>query len=305
MKIIVLFQIILFVCFCNAQEIIEYGGLYGVKYNERLIHSALYEEVKIKDYFVYGKKGKRFYNLSESAELSATPYLKFRFHLLNQLLVVGIREDGKVDVFDETGQHLYIREFLGQNVLSTAQYSDEIYEDLLMLKKDRKLGVVNWVDGRMIIHPRYDEIKIHQNCNSRELLFFARNGNQNDILNSQGEVMVSFWALGVKDIYHPDVCAGYIIRKGNKIGYMIQKNNRKYFLIKPNYDDITFPTNHPSIILTRKNERFGLHYNFREVLKCKYESIQLVNKNYILAEVNHKGVKYSVDRSGKMNSIKD
>jgi len=300
MKIILLTQILFYMQLCVAQEVIEYGELYGVKYDDRLVHSTLYEEVNIKDYFVYGKKEKRFYNLSQSAKYSQTPYVKFKFHLLNQLLVVGIREDGKVDLFDETGEHIYLKEFPGQNLLSIVDYADEFREDLLMVKKDRKLGVVNWVDGQVIVQPRYDEIKIHNLCESQELLFFGRNGNQNEILNQHGEVMVSFWALRVNDIYHANVCAGYIIRRGYKIGYMVKKRNGKYFLIKPDYDDITFPTNDSKIILTKKNNQYGLYYNFQEVLKCKYELITVVDQNYILAEVTHHGIKYRVDNNGKM-----
>lgn len=282
------------------QEVFEYGDKFGVKYNERLIHSAVYEEVNIKDYFVFGKKEQRFYNLSQSGKYSTIPYRKFKFHLLDQLLVLGVREDYTLDLYDETGEFIYAQNAPYRNLRSIFGYADQFREDLLIAKKVGGIGVYDWVNKKEIVEPVYDDLKIHNSCAGNRLLIFARKGAQNEVLNDEGKRVLSFRAGNVDDIYPANNCVGFILRRGYKIGYMVRKSSGKFFLIRPKFDDVLFPSDNSKIILTKKEDEYGLYYNYREILKCKYSNIEIIDRNYVLAIVTHNGLKYSVNHSGKM-----
>lgn len=268
---------------CTSQSIFKSGEKYGLEFEGETIYNADYDEIYFKDYFIYGKKGKYFYILSEEKANSKKGYKRFLFHLTSELLVVGITDENKLDILSEDGGHYYLKDGNYDRVESIENHTDSPDPDLLLVSKSGKIGIYNWVKKTEFIPPNYDRLKLHDGCDESGRLTYAGKGSENTLWSENNGLLFSFNSRLIDDIYPATVCEGYILKFGLKIGYIREKKNGKLFLIKPIYEDLYFPTNDPNIIMLKTFDQYGLYYNNRMILKCKYSSIEVIDGNYIFA----------------------
>lgn len=128
----------------HCQEVFQFGDFFGVKYNGVVIHNARYSKVEKTDYFVSGKDELYWYNLSEKGKHPEKKYKRFLFHLKNDLIIIGITVEGKIDLFNETGEYVYLTDGDYQNIKSTFDISIGTYNsELLLVSKGGKKGLYN------------------------------------------------------------------------------------------------------------------------------------------------------------------
>jgi hypothetical protein len=281
-----------------AQEIFENGDKVGLKYNGVVHYSAIYDKIVITDYFVCGIKDEYSYNLSRNKSHSTKKYRRFKFDLLDQLLVVGVTTDGKKDLFDDTGQHLYLEDGDYDRVFSKSEKIKYGNNDLVLVSKKGKLGLYNWTQKKEIVSPIQSKIVVHESCMKDSYIIYVKRKGENTVIKPSGEKILSFRAKSVQDIYHSTICKGYILKRNTKIGFFYQRSNQKNFLIKPIYEDLFFPTSDPKIIIVQRYGRYGLYYNYKRVLKCKYDSIEIVNNRYAIARVVKNEKEMTLNSSG-------
>lgn len=289
-----------------SQEVFEYRGKFGLSLDNGSKYNADYDEIITKEYFNYGKIDKWYYVLSEDKSLSKKGYKKFLFHLLDELLVIGITDENKLDLFDESGKQLLLADSEYSAIESSKNYSDTHISDLLIVKKNGKSGLYNWVKNKEIVPAENDVIKLHSDCKNLVGLIFTKQGAKNRLWQLNGEEIVSFSSRIVDDIYPSNVCEGYILKKSDKVGYLLKKGNQKYFLIKPIYSDIYFPTEDPKTILVEAYGKYGIYHNYRRLLKAKFDEIEVIDGNYIFAVAtkhnDYLGTSQSIniDREGRV-----
>jgi len=283
-----------------AQEIFQNGEKFGLKYNGVVHYSAIYDKIVITDYFVYGKKDEYVFNLSKDKSLSDKVYRRFKFDLMDQLLVVGVTEDGKKDLLDETGQHLYLENGDYDRIFSKSEKIKYGNNDVVLVSRTGNLGLYNWTLRKEILPPVYDKIVVHESCLSDSYIIYVQKKGQNSVIQPSGKKIISFKAKSVQDLYHATICRGYILKRNNKIGYYYKRSEDRRFLIKPIYEDLFFPTDDPKIIIVQRYGKYGLYYNYKRVLKCKYESIEIVNSTYIIARVVKNEKEMTLNSSGEL-----
>ena len=285
--------------FFYAQEVFELGDKYGVKYNGKVVYNACYDKVVITDYFAAGKIEANWYNLSKNKAFVDKEYTKFYYEVRQELLVVGFNRGGGIDIFNETGDFLYLECGDYSKVRSTTCYSAPYDTDLLIVFKGGKKGLYHWPQKKEILPPVYDKLKLHYSCGERSSLFLQKEG-LNIVLNSYGEEEFKFQNKSIDDVYVRDDCDGYILKKGNKMGYARKLRSGKYFLIKPLYNALVFEENNADIILTKRGYKYGLFYKNKPILKCKYDKIEIINNDYILGFAYKNYKKHSFDKNGRI-----
>ncbi|MEX1000630.1 MAG: hypothetical protein WDZ35_00795 [Crocinitomicaceae bacterium] len=294
-----------FLVVCNSfqlfgQQITEQGAYYGVTYENGPTYAAIFDRVVIKGFFVYGKKEGVYYNLSRQVANSHKAYKKFTFDLLDRLLVVGETVDGKMDLMDETGQYYYMQKGNYSAVRAGKKRITYANDKLLLLKSGQKLGVYDWEKKEEIVPPIYDKLKVHESCEAGDYFIFTQLDGLNEARTNKGKVELSFSSAVVDDIYPSPDCRGYMLKKGTKMGYCYQISKDKFFLIKPRYDEILFPSDDPDIIFVVNRGKYGLYYKFISYLKCRYDKIELMDHDYILAKLTRKGRTRHLHQNGKI-----
>lgn len=294
---------------CSGQNVFQSEELFGLEMNGKTIYNADYDEIIVNDYFIYGRKDKLHYILSENIENSKKAYKKFLFHLTDDLLVVGITADNKLDLLSEDGSHFYMQDGNYDKAHSSKDYCDEENSDVLLVTKDGKFGFYNWVKKTELVPAQYDRLQMHEGCPSTGKIIYSGKGHNNAVWSEKNGMLFSFKSAAVDDIYQSTICEGYILKFGNKIGYIREKKNGKFFLVKPIYEDLYFPTGDPNTVMVESYGRYGLYHNNRMILKCKYSSIEVIDGNYIFAIA----IKYrkmldidkviKINREGKLISI--
>lgn len=283
-----------------AQEVFQKNEKYGLSYDGSEYYAAVFDQIVIREFFVYGKMGDLYFNLSRNKENVHHNYKKFNFSLYDRLLVIGEREDGKLDLLDETGQHFYLKEGDYSKVFVKPKNITYGNDDVLMVKRDGKLGLYNWPERREILNPEYRKISLHESCNSGSYFIYAKSESNNLILDESGNEILKFKSRWVDDMYPTPNCEGYFLNWKGLIGFCCKMRDGRYFLIKPRYEEIIFPNNDTSVILVRNDENFGLYYNFQRMLKCKYEEIELLDHPYMIARVVRKGDTKMLKRTGEL-----
>ena len=304
-RIISILIVLSFSSLSFTQEVYQYGDNFGVKYNGVAVHYAKYTKVEITDYFVAGKDELYWYNLSEKGESPEKPYKKFLFHLKDQLLVVGVTLEGKLDVFNETGEFLYMRDGDYDKVKSSFEIAGVNYNsDVLLIVKNGKNGLYNWPNQTEILPAKYDKIKINQDCiNGGRMLLFLQEDGQNMVLNAFGEELVKFKNGTIDNIKYDKNCDGYLLERGLRKGFMRQLKSGKYFLIKPIYSDLIFPEDNSDIIICQKGTKYGLYYKNKRILACKYDKIDITDNGYIFGTAVKNLKKLTFDKEGKIVKV--
>lgn len=289
----------------SAQEVFKKGHHYGLKYDGGEYYAAVFDEITIKEYFVSGRIGNTYYNLSRNKSTIDRKYRKFHFDLFDRLLVIGHTYEGTIDIMDETGEHYYLMDGPYNKVLSRKEYEHYGNDDLLTVRKRGKLGLYDWVKQKEILPTKFSRIKIHETCRFGSYFIYAKRGLEHCVYSEQQEQLISFRAFYVTDIYPASICDGYIIESGPKIGYCRKMSNGKYFLIKPRFDDIYFPKDDASFIIVENREKQGLYLNYHKLLKCKYEEISPSQSPYYVAIVKRKGVTKMVNSNGDLDLVRE
>jgi hypothetical protein len=286
--------------FSMAQEVFQKGNYFGLKYDGAEWYAAVFDEIEIHDYFVAGRMGTLYYNLSKNKKNIDKAYRKFNYSLTDRLLVIGETTKGTIDILDETGQNYYLKDGPYRKVLSKKKQRFYGNDDLLIVKKNSKQGIYNWVEKTELLPPVYSKIIIHETCDFGGVFIYAQDGLTHTIFDEKGNQVLSFKATMVSDIYPSNICDGYIIQWEHKVGFCKRMKNGKFFLIKPLYDDIYFPNGDASVIVVENRERKGLFVNYRQFLKCRYDEIEISENNYYLAVVTRKGVKKILKNNGEL-----
>ncbi|OIQ36091.1 MAG: hypothetical protein BM555_03385 [Crocinitomix sp. MedPE-SWsnd] len=285
-----------------SQEVFEYGEKFGVKYNDVVVHSAKYDKVVIRDYFVAGKIGASWYNLSRKSEFSQIPYTKFYYDLNRELLVAGFTAEGKMDVYNETGEFVYMKNGNYDKVRSTADYGSFYDNDLLVVFNNGKMGLYDWPKKVEALPAKYNKLRLHLDCEKSRRLLYLQIEGENIVLSPSGEELFKFNNKSIDDVYLQDKCDGYIIERGNKRGYARKLRSGKYFLIKPLYDEIEFVEGNADLIKVKRGEKYGFYYKNKPILKCKYRKIDITNNGYILGFAYKNYKKLGFDKTGKIVS---
>jgi hypothetical protein len=301
---------ILFILPCTllSQEVFQYGDSYGVKYNGAVVHNARYSKIERTDYFVAGKDELYWYNLSQKGLYPEKRYKKFLYHLKNELIIVGLTTEGKIDLFNETGEFIYMLDGDYDKVSSTFDLSYGMYDsELLCLSRKGKKGLYNWLHKKEVLPPLYDKIKIHTNCkNGGEMMLFLQDEGVNRVMNPFGEVVFEFSNRSIDDISNQSACDGFMLKRGHKLGYMRRLRSGKYFLIKPIYDRLLFPEDNGDLILCQRGLKYGLYYKNKRILTCKYDKIDITDNGYIFGVAIRNLKKVTFDKEGtimKMETI--
>jgi hypothetical protein len=263
-------------------------------------YAAVFDEIKIKGFFVYGRIGAEYFNLSRDKDNVNKAYKRFNFSLSERLLVVGYTLSGKVDVMDDTGEHFYLTDGDYSKVQAIKKQSHYGNDDVLLVKRKGKQGLYNWSLQKEVLAPVYDKIIIHESCDSNDYFLFAKEDGKNLVIGLNGEVKMSFRSKWVKDIKPSSICEGYYLYTSTGMGYCVQLSNGKYFLIKPVFNRFFFPLGDPSVIVTEKGDKLGLYYNFKRLLKPQFSEIELLMDNYILARVKKGEEEYLLKRTGEL-----
>lgn len=282
-----------------AQTIFKKGEHYGLRY-EQVEYAAVFDEVIIKDYFAYGRMGSVYYNLNPSKKNTERTYRKFDFRFADRLLVIGQTIDGKIDIMNETGEHFYLLDGPYTKVIKNKRQSFYGNDDLLIVKKGFNKGVFNWTTGQEIISPEFGQLTMHESCEYGGVIIFAKKGMHNKLFDEKGNQVLHFKGSMVSDVYPSNICKGFIIQWKHKVGYLNRLPNGKYFLIKPIYDNIYFPHGDDRLIIVQNRDRSGLYHNYRRLLKCKYEEINLIDNPYQLAVVKKRGIKEVLMNNGEL-----
>lgn len=283
-----------------AQEIFKKGDHYGLKYDGVEYYAAVFDEIKIKQYFVQGRMGTVYYNLSKKKENADKPYRKFNYKLADRLIIIGKTTTGKIDILDETGENYHLYDGNYDKVLTRSLQHNYGNDDILTVRKKGKLGLYNWVLKKEILEPKYNKVVLHESCDDRSHLIYAKKGLTQIMINEKGEEILSFKAAFVSDIFPADICQGYIIQWQHKVGYCMKRSNGKFFLIKPYYDDIYFPKGDASIIILENNEHYGMYVDYRKALRCKYDDIEYLDNPYSVALITRKGVRWKLQANGEL-----
>ncbi|UKN03249.1 WG repeat-containing protein [Paracrocinitomix mangrovi] len=284
----ILFLIVLSVVY--GQEKFKNGEKYGLKYNGIVMYNAEYDQIVIHEYFVAGKKEHLWYNLSPVEKNAITPYKKFDFSLSESLIVVGLRKGGGLDVMDETGSNIYLENGDFDKLSIFGAEGSYQNDDLLLVKKNGKFGVIDWTKQKTVLPPIYSKIKIHKHCHPDSYIFFTQKGHELAIVDHNGDEVMSFNSRLVQDMYPALNCNGFYLKKGIYYGFCQKQSNGKYFLIPPKYDDISFPTGSTDFIVLTKNDKKGLYFRKQLVLKCRYEEIWEADSPYFVANVRVNGI---------------
>ena len=291
-----------------GQDVYQYGDLFGVKYNGVVVHNAKYNKVEKTDYFLAGKDELYWYNLSEKGKSPEKKYKRFLYHLKNELLIVGVTTEGKIDLFNETGDIFYLENGDYDKVKSTFDISFRMYDsELLLVSKNGKKGLYNWVHQKEVLAPLYDDIKIHTDCsNHGKRMLYLRDEKYNLLMNPYGEIVFRFRNTQIDDISDQANCDGYMLKRGNRIGYMRGLKSGKYFLIKPVYDKLFFLEDNGDLIKCLKGSKYGLYYKNKMILPCKYDKIEITDNGYVLGIAIKNLKKLTFDKEGvivKVESI--
>ena len=295
----------LFVQLSLAQEIFKKGEHYGLKYDGAEFYAAVFDEIKIQEYFVEGRMGTVYYNLSKNKDNSSKSYRKFNYKLSDRLIVIGETTEGKIDILDETGENFHLNDGDYDKVITRKAQLNYGNDDILTVRKKGKYGLYNWVKRSEILPPVYSKIIIHESCENVAHLIYAKKGLKHALINDKGIEFINFKAAFVSDIFPSDVCDGYIIQWQHKVGYCKIKKNGKLFLIKPYYDDIYFPKGDASVIVLENKEKYGLYVDYRKALRCRYDQIQYVDEPYSIAIIEKRGARWKLQKNGEKVLIRE
>lgn len=284
----------------HSQEIFQNGDKFGLRYDGVVFYTAVYDEIKIKAFFVYGRVGNTYTNLSRNKDNFTEAYKKFSFSLIDRLLVIGYKHNGKLDILDETGQHVYLRDGDYSKVLAGHRRITYGNDDILLVRKSGKLGLYDWTSQKEILPPLFDKIGLHESCNGQGYFIYTQLQSENSIRNDKGVELMNFRSPKVDDMLPSDICEGYFVMHQGFKGYCCQMRNGKYFLIKPIYENIEFPNNNSSLIIVERREKFGLYFNYKRMTKCKYEEIELLDDPYVLAKLTKNEVTFLLKRNGEI-----
>ena len=284
-----------------SQLIYKENGYYGLKYEAGPKYLAIFDQVKLKEFFAYGRKDGKWYNLSLNSENSEIPYKRFHFHLIDQLLVVGERADGKLDLLDETGQFFYLKAVDLNRIKKLPKKSTYRFDDLVITVKNRKRGLFNWVNKKQLMPTQFKSVVVHEKPRSGDFVIYTQAKKLNQLWSSAGDLLVEFESSVVDDLYPDSICDGYYIKRGVHLGYMLPKADGRYFLVKPVYESITFPYRDPSMIFLKRGEQYGLIYKYKTYLKCKYDEIEIIDRGYKLARAQRKGKWFILHQNGELH----
>ncbi|MFT4600241.1 MAG: hypothetical protein ACI857_000415 [Arenicella sp.] len=285
--------------FTCSQEVFEYGEKFGVKYNSVVVHSAKYDKIVITDYFVAGKIEANWYNLAVDVERATKPYRRFNYDLKEDLLIYGVSLNGKIDLFNETGEFVYMEEGDYSKIRTTRDFGFAYNSDLVVVSKLGKHGLYNWPKKMEILPAINDKLVMHLDCEDKRTDLYLQKDGMNMVLNPFGEEVFTFRNKSIDDVYAQGDCDGYILKRGQKKGYARKLRSGKYFLIKPVYNELSFEGDNADIITVKKGEKHGLFYKNKQILRCKYDKIEITNNGYIMGFAYKNYRKISFDKEGK------
>ncbi|MEX1000629.1 MAG: WG repeat-containing protein [Crocinitomicaceae bacterium] len=295
----------------SAQEPFKKEGKWGVSEygseEDSIIVPAEYDAVEIH----YSSVGKNLYTgekngewkvISKNRLLSQQSYEKIVLPDFEDRYAYCYRDE-YIDIVDLKEQDFLVRGVQADAIVD-GSYQLNTAENVLLIARGKNYGLIDTKEKKLILKAEYESV-ISNEPFTEELAFLVVKSGINYVLNRSGEVAFEIEVpqnlTKVETVLEIENCYTLYVA-GKKGGHGFYDSDNEW-LIPPVYMSVEPMEFVSEVIVVKDKKGYGLYFEGKQLLDCKYDSISKSDKRGYLAVVKQKEEEFYLNPEGKLVTL--